>query len=101
MSFIPQIIRIIQLKSAEEISLWFLIIQVIVNVLLIAYGILLKEKPIYIPSSILFAEKTLIIVLKYYYHRTNQLAQPQDIEMQFNTSTHNLEKKIIGNNNND
>jgi len=83
-SFIPQIIKIIQLKSAEEISIWFLIVQFVVNIMLITYGVFLEEMPIYLPSGVLLVEKFAIIVLKYYYHCKKTKEDEDDIEMQNN-----------------
>lgn len=68
-SFIPQIVKILMLKSAKEISLWFIIVQLLVNAMFITYGVLSDAKPIYIPSCILTIEKILILVLKYYFYR--------------------------------
>ena len=67
-----QIIKIFQLESAEEISIWFLIIQLIVSIILLAYGILLDQLPITIPQSVLIAEKIFIIIVKYVYHFRKQ-----------------------------
>jgi MtN3 and saliva related transmembrane protein len=72
-SFIPQIVKIIILKSAKEISWWFILVQLLVNALFITYGVLLEAKAIYIPSCILTIEKILILVLKYYFDRTSSV----------------------------
>ena len=46
LSFIPQIIRVIRLKSAREISILFTVIQMLGLACWLAYGIILELLPV-------------------------------------------------------
>lgn len=46
--FIPQVIKIIRIKKARDISLWFLIFVFLQSLFLILYGWFLPEKDYYI-----------------------------------------------------
>ena len=52
-SFVPQVVKTLRSKSAEDISLSMLLLTLITNLLYVAYGIALRLTPIVIMISIM------------------------------------------------
>jgi len=67
--FIPQIIKIIKEKSAEEISLVTCIIGVVSSALWLWYGILQDHISMMVTNSIAVAATTILIFCKFIYDR--------------------------------
>lgn len=55
-TFIPQIYRTYKTKQTEDISLLFMILQVITSILYVVYSFLLDEQPLIVSNIILFIE---------------------------------------------
>jgi MtN3 and saliva related transmembrane protein len=69
-SFFPQILRVIKLKRANEISPFFTFLMLIGCVLWTVYGFSLKLLPMMVLSIINTTQVALLIILKYMYGRT-------------------------------
>lgn len=69
-SFFPQILRVIKLKRANEISSFFTFLMLIGCVLWTVYGFSLKLLPMMVLSVINTTQVALLMVLKYMYSRT-------------------------------
>ncbi len=68
---IPQLVKIIKTKSTEDISLLSIVFQFILNLVYIAYAILLGEIPIVVSESVAGIICLSIIILKKYYDKKN------------------------------
>ena len=68
--FIPQIIHMIQHKSSESVSYYFLIISWFTYSIWISYGISDNSKPIILSSSIALSLTITIACLKYRYENS-------------------------------
>jgi MtN3 and saliva related transmembrane protein len=69
MAFVPQLLRVVKLKSAREISLGtFLLFSVGVTLWLL-YGIYTKSKPVIASNVVTLALSVSILVLKLRYDR--------------------------------
>jgi MtN3 and saliva related transmembrane protein len=68
-SFIPQIVRVYQLKSAREISLLFTVTQLVGLALWLAYGVILGLLPIMVCNSVLAAFVIMLLLAKLKYGR--------------------------------
>ena len=66
-SMIPQLIRILKLKSAREISLLFTMLLLLGMVLWLAYGIYLSLNPVIIWNTISIALVSLLLYAKLRY----------------------------------
>jgi MtN3 and saliva related transmembrane protein len=63
-SFLPQLIRVVRLRSAREISLGMFSIFSIGTALWLSYGVLLHSKPVMIANAVTFVLAMSILVLK-------------------------------------
>jgi len=68
-SFLPQLIRVVKLRSAREISLGMFIIFSTGTALWLAYGMLLHSMPMTAANSVTFALSMSILLLKLKYDR--------------------------------
>lgn len=68
-SFLVQIIKMLRLKSFKELSYIFVIIQALVCILFIVYGVLDDLKPIYISNIAICVELVTATILKYIYDK--------------------------------
>ena len=60
----PQIYQTYKTKQTRDLSLLFVILQIITCILFLSYGILLKEYPLVIANSIVFLEQLLLLYAK-------------------------------------
>ena len=60
MSFLPQVIKTVQTRSAKDISLAMLILTFVTNILYLIYGIALSLTPVVVMISIM----TFIVLLQ-------------------------------------
>ncbi len=63
MSFLPQVIKTVQTRSAKDISLAMLILTVVTNILYLIYGIALSLTPVVVMISIMTCIVLLQIIL--------------------------------------
>ena len=74
-TFLPQIYKTFKSKQTDDISLLFMILQVITSVLYVVYSFLLKENPLIVSNIILLLELLALfigkILFSYIYKQTN------------------------------
>src|SRR5882762_9023730 len=68
-SFLPQLIRVVKLRSARDISLGMFLIFTTGTACWLAYGILVGSTPVSIANAVTFALSGTILVLKLRYDR--------------------------------
>ena len=82
-TFIPQIYRTYKTKQTDDISLVFMILQVITSVLYVVYAFLLDEQPLIISNIILLIELLSLlcgkILYSYVYKRKSVLTQENKV----------------------
>lgn len=61
LSFIPQTYMVIKKKEVKNISLWFIMINIISSLLMIIYGIYFNVLPMIIANSSVFLNNLIII----------------------------------------
>lgn len=61
---IPQIYRTFQTKKTDDISIYFIFLQIITCVFFLTYGILINANPIMAANSILLFELLLLLYAK-------------------------------------
>lgn len=76
-TFLPQIYRTFKTKQTDDISLVFMILQVITSMLYVVYSFLLDEQPLIVSNIILLCELLTLLVGKimfsYVYKKKNEL----------------------------
>ena len=76
-TFLPQIYRTFKTKQTDDISLVFMILQVITSILYVVYSFLLDEQPLIVSNIILLCELLTLLVGKimfsYVYKKKNEL----------------------------
>ena len=63
-TFIPQIYKTYKTKRTDDISIYFMILQMITSIFCLTYSILLNENPLIISNAILFFELLLLLIGK-------------------------------------
>ena len=63
-TFLPQIYRTFKTKQTDDISLVFMILQVITSILYVVYSFLLDEQPLIVSNLILLCELLTLLVGK-------------------------------------
>ena len=61
---IPQIYKSYKMKSTKDLSLLFLVISALGSLLWIIYGVMLKDMPLIISSSIFIVSEILLLIMK-------------------------------------
>ena len=74
---VPQLIHTYRLKSAREISWWFLLNNCAVCALSSTYGLLIQKPPIYVANMINFMNAFALACMKYVYDR-DRFPRPPD-----------------------
>ena len=75
-TFLPQIYRTFKTKQTDDISLMFMILQVITSILYVVYSFLLDERPLIVSNIILLCELLTLLVGKImfsYVYKKDQL----------------------------
>jgi MtN3 and saliva related transmembrane protein len=76
-TFLPQIYRTFKTKQTDDISLVFMILQVITSILYVVYSFLLDEQPLIVSNLILLCELLTLLVGKimfsYVYKKKDEL----------------------------
>ena len=76
-TFLPQIYRTFKTKQTDDISLVFMILQVITSMLYVVYSFLLDEQPLIVSNIILLCELLTLLVGKimfsYVYKKKDEL----------------------------
>ena len=68
-SLLPQLIKIIKEKKAEDVSLWMLIILMCGLVLWTIYGVMKNDLPIIATNAFSFLLNAFVIILRFKYNR--------------------------------
>jgi MtN3 and saliva related transmembrane protein len=69
LSFLPQLFRVVRLKSARDISLGMFLIFSLGTALWLTYGLLSHSKPVTVANAVTFLLSISILVLKLRYDR--------------------------------
>ena len=64
---LPQVYKTYQLKSAEELSIYMIMLNFLASILWLVYGIILDKPPIYISNVIYFIANCTLLGMKFYY----------------------------------
>ena len=76
-TFIPQIYRTFKTKQTDDISLVFMVLQVITSILYVVYAFLLNEQPLIVSNIILLIELITLFIGKilysYVYKKNNEV----------------------------
>jgi MtN3 and saliva related transmembrane protein len=68
MILVPQLMHILKVKKMDQISWYFLILNLITSILFLTYGILLEALPMIIANIILCIQNIVLIFLKIKYN---------------------------------
>ena len=68
---IPQIYKSYKMKSTKELSLLFLVISALGSLVWIIYGVMLKDMPLIISSSIFIVSEITLLIMKIYFDYYN------------------------------
>ena len=66
-TFIPQIYKTFKTKKTDDISIYFMCLQIITSIFCLTYSILLDENPLIISNSILLCEILALFIGKIMY----------------------------------
>lgn len=69
LSFLPQLVRVLRLRSAREISLGMFLIFSVGTALWLTYGLLAHSKPVIAANAVTFVLAISILVLKLRFDR--------------------------------
>ena len=64
---IPQIYKSIHTKSTKDISWWWMALYMFAVCCMLAYGILSKLLPVYIPAAVEIAIGLMLVTIKFYF----------------------------------
>lgn len=64
---LPQVYKTYQIKSADELSIYMILLNFLASILWLVYGIILDKPPIYISNVIYFIANCTLLGMKYYY----------------------------------
>ena len=70
-SLIPQVYKTYSTKNAENLSIIYIILQLITNVIFIVYGIYLHAVPIILCNGLVLSCSSLLFVSKYIFKKNN------------------------------
>jgi MtN3 and saliva related transmembrane protein len=68
-AFVPQLVRVVKLKSAREISLGTFVLFTVGVALWLMYGIYVRSKPVIVSNLVTFGLSLSILVMKLRYDR--------------------------------
>ncbi len=74
LSFVPQVVKTVRSKSAEDISLLMLLLTLLTNLLYVVYGIALHLTPIVVMISVMSGTVVLQIGLTSKYRKKKSIA---------------------------
>ena len=66
---LPQVYKTYQIKSADELSIYMILLNFLASILWLVYGIILDKPPIYISNVIYFIANCTLLGMKCYYKR--------------------------------
>lgn len=69
LSFLPQLFRVVKLKSARDISLGMFLIFSVGTALWLTYGLLSHSKPVTVANAVTFLLSVSILLMKLRYDR--------------------------------
>ena len=68
---IPQIYTICKNKSAKDVSLYMILLNIFTGILFLIYGILLEELPLIICETLYIIVSIILLIIKIYYNHKN------------------------------
>tara|TARA_Y100000389_G_scaffold134961_2_gene132490 strand:- start:4063 stop:4350 length:288 start_codon:yes stop_codon:yes gene_type:complete len=71
----PQIYKVLITKSVNDISIPYLIMNIMGLSCIVSYAIVNKDPPIYIPASISTCNTTFLLMLVLHYKQTNAITE--------------------------
>lgn len=72
---LPQIHKVILTKSVNDISIQYLIMNIMGLSCIVSYAIMNKDPPIYVPASISACNTTFLLMLVLYYKQKNAITE--------------------------
>jgi uncharacterized protein with PQ loop repeat len=79
-SLIPQIYKSCITKELDDISFGWQVIFILATTLGLIYSVHNDLRPVYLSSSVELGFMILLVLLKCYYHKSNQILDIKDIE---------------------
>jgi MtN3 and saliva related transmembrane protein len=73
-SFVPQLLRVVKLRSARDISLGMFLIFTLGTFAWLVYGVLAHSRPVWIANAVTFVLSLSILVLKLRFDREATIA---------------------------
>jgi len=74
---LPQLWQTYKLKSAKDISIWYILLQMLANGLFMVFGIIQNELYVIMPNGCLLGWNVILIIMKYYYlYKMNISVEP-------------------------
>ena len=71
-TLLPQLYYTYKLKNADNISIYFLLLQIKTCSLFLTYGILLGELPLILANTLVLLQSFILFFLKIHYSRKNK-----------------------------
>ena len=71
LQFIPQIYKIYKTKSVKDISIFFLVMNIVGLSMMMSYSIFENQKPIYIPLCISLINTFIVLIMVVYYRKND------------------------------
>jgi MtN3 and saliva related transmembrane protein len=68
---LPQLLKIYQSKTARDVSIYYILVQILANVFFMLFGIMKNELFVIIPNALLILLNVVMIIMKYYYQRNS------------------------------
>ena len=75
-SFLPQLIRVVKLRSARDISLGMFLIFSVGTMVWLVYGVLSHSAPVWIANAVTLGLSLWILILKLRFDRNAMAPQP-------------------------
>lgn len=86
---IPQILHTLRQQDASQLSLYFILFQILANLFFCIYGIIISDIFLIISNGMLVLQNLFLLFLKNYYHmKNNNMSRVSTIELT-NTSNSN------------
>ena len=68
---LPQLYLTLKTKKTDDLSFWFILLQVITCICFLTYGILLEEVPLIIANSIVLVQLLILLSFKKVFSNNN------------------------------
>jgi MtN3 and saliva related transmembrane protein len=68
---LPQIIKVIKTKKADDLSAWTILLLMLTSALYIVYGFLIDSTPLIVTDSVALLLGTILLILKFFFDWKN------------------------------